>query len=202
MGTDDIGDGASYLSALKRSVSPQGAGAAPARALDSAAENQEGAEKRRSPRYRCQGSAQLRDVEGGASTWATFTDISLHGCYVEASATYRIGAALDMKIEVNGFRVETKGEVRVAYPNLGMGIFFTTMSDEDRERFRQLLRSLSQPSVILGGGIPSPAPKLSRAETLAPVRDPQAVVRAVVDFFEDRQILSREEFFRILKKNQ
>ncbi|MFZ0816836.1 MAG: PilZ domain-containing protein [Candidatus Sulfotelmatobacter sp.] len=204
MSVDDIGDGASYLSALKRSISPQAAGTAPARAIGSKspAENQAGPEKRRSPRYRCQGSAHLRDAESGVSTWATFTDISLHGCYVEASATYRIGTAIALKIDVNGFRVETRGEVRVAYPGLGMGIFFTTMSDEDRERLRELLKSLSQPSVILSGGIPTPAPKVSRADSLATIKDPRAVVQAMVNFFEDRQILSREEFFRILRKNQ
>jgi len=121
---------------------------------------------------------------------------------VETSATFRIGTLVALKIDVNGFRVESRGEVRVAYPNLGMGIFFTTMSDEDRERLRELLKSLSQPSVILGSGISSPAPKISRAEALATIKDPQAVVLGVVSFFEDRQVLSREEFFRILRKNQ
>jgi hypothetical protein len=203
MALDDIGDGASYLNALKRSGSPQAAGTAPARALNSkpSAKNQ-GPERRRSPRYRCQGSAHLRELESGASTWATFTDISLHGCYVETAATYRIGTAIALTIDVNGFRVESRGEVRVAYPNLGMGIFFTTMSDEDRERLRELLKSLSQPSVILSGGAPPRAPNVSRAESLTTVTHPQAVVQAIMDFFEDRQMLSQQEFFRILRKNQ
>ena len=203
MSGDDIGDGASYLSALKRTSAPQAAGTAPACALNSksSADNQE-PERRRSPRYRCQGSARLRDVESGVSTWATFTDISLHGCYVETAATYRIGAVIALKIEVNDLQVETRGEVRVAYPNLGMGIFFTTMSDKDRERLRELLKSLSQPSVILGGGAPTRTPTVSRAETMAPVKNPQVVVQALMDFFEDRQMLSREEFFRLLRKSQ
>ena len=64
-------------------------------------------------------------------------------------ATFRMGAKLRLTIEVNGFRVECNGEVKVVYPNLGMGIAFTTMSDSDRERLRELLRSLSRPSVIL-----------------------------------------------------
>lgn len=205
MSFDETSDGASYLSALKRSGSPQAAGTAPARALDpagSSLENRAGAEKRRSPRYRCEGSAQLRDVEGGVATWATFTDISLHGCYVEATATYPMGSVLALKIDVSGFKVETRGEVRVVYPNLGMGIFFTTMSDADRERLRELLRSLSQPSVILSGGVPPRAPVVSRADALAAVTNPKAAIQAMVDFFEDRQMLSREEFFRLLRKNQ
>jgi hypothetical protein len=204
MSFDETTAGASYLSALKQSSSPQGAGTAPVRALNpgSLVENQAGAEKRRSPRYRCQGSAHIREIDGGAATWATFTDISLHGCYVEAAATCRIGSILALEINVNGFRVETRGEVRVVYPNLGMGIFFTTMSDEHRERLRELLRSLSQPSVILGGAVPPSAPTVSRAGALAPVTNPKAAVQGLVDFFKDRQILSRDEFFRILRKSQ
>src|SRR5271156_2277041 len=204
--SDENSAGASYLAALKRS-SPQTAGAAAARAPISSAETRSGSavppqeanssERRRSPRYRCQGSAQLRDVRSGVATWATFTVISLHGCYVEAMSTFRVGSPLALTIEVNGFRVESKGEVRVAYPNLGMGIFFTTMSAEDRERLRDLLASLSRPSVILGpraSARPQPTPK---PEAFSSVSDPAAVVKALTDFFEERQMLSRDEFLRI-----
>jgi hypothetical protein len=194
---------ASYLSSLKQPAG-QGAGLAPERApvSDPSAEGRTGAEKRRSPRYRCQGSAQLRELETGVSTWAAFTDISLHGCYVEAACTYPMGSTLSLSIEVNGFRVETRGEVRVNYPNLGMGIFFTTMSDEDRERLRELLRSLSRPSVILGNGpLNRSASPLPGAPSTA-ITDPKAAMQAMVNFFADRQLLSREEFIRILKRSQ
>jgi hypothetical protein len=192
-----------YLFSLKNPISG-GSGLAPERApiRDAAADGRSGAEKRRSPRYRCQGSAQIRELESGVSTWAAFTDISLHGCYVEAACTYPMGSTLSLSIEVNGFRVETRGEVRVNYPNLGMGIFFTTMSDGDRERLRELLRSLSRPSVILGTG------NLNRSALPLPgspsttITDPKAAMQAILSFFADRQILSREEFTRILKRSQ
>jgi hypothetical protein len=202
--SDENSDGASYLSALKQLGSPQTAGAAPARSLniESPAESRTGAEKRRSPRYRCQGSAHLREVSSGVATWATFTDISLHGCYVEATTTYRVGAILSLTIEVNEFRVETSGEVRVAYPSLGMGIVFTVTSEEDRERLRELLRSLSRPSVILRAGPATRPPSILPVETLTPVTNARAAIQAVTNFFEDRQILTREEFFRILRKSQ
>jgi hypothetical protein len=207
--SDDTSDGASYLSALKRSGAPQAAGTAPAPtvASDPVPQNRSHAEKRRSPRYKCQGSAQLREINSGEAIWATFTDISLHGCYVEATSTYRIGSMLALKIDVNGFRVETRGEVRVAYPNLGMGIFFTTMSDEDRERLRELLRSLSRPPAILGSGGPSRISTVARSDasdaiTNPNISNPRAALHALVEFFEDRQMLSREEFRRILRKSQ
>jgi hypothetical protein len=108
---------------------------------------------------------------------------------------------LALTMEVNAFRVEARGEVRVTYPNLGMGIFFTTMADEERERLHELIRSLSRPSVITGHG----APRVSTASpsgALAPVTNPAAAVQAIANFFEDRQILSRDEFLRVLRKSQ
>ena len=72
---------------------------------------------------------RLREDGRDVRTWATFSDVSLHGCYVEAQATYPVGTILHMKLEANGVRVETKGNVRVSYPYLGMGIAFVDMSD-------------------------------------------------------------------------
>src|SRR5208282_928770 len=112
---DENDAGAAYLAALKQFTAPQAAGAASARALEvalSAETQRDGVplpaspDKRRSPRYRCQGSANIREVNSGVATWTTFTDISLHGCYLEATATYGVGAVLGMKLEANGFRIE------------------------------------------------------------------------------------------------
>jgi hypothetical protein len=218
--SDEENAGAAYLAALKKST-PQAAAAATARApiLPSASQNNGVAaagnaissvdEKRKSPRYRCQGSARLREIITGVSTWATFTDISLHGCYVEAMATFRMGAKLGLTMEVNGFRVDCNGEVRVVYPNLGMGISFTAMSDSDRECLRELLRSLSRPSVILGVRPETKAALILDADghslppaPATPITNPGAALRAVINFFDERHILSREEFFRILRKSQ
>jgi hypothetical protein len=159
-------------------------------------------EKRRSPRYRCQGSAHLRQVDSDVATWATFTDISLHGCYVEATATYPVGVVLNLKLEADGFRIEATGEVRLVYPNLGMGISFTRISDEDRERLRELVRSVSRPSVILQSQIAQPASSIPQADALPPVANPGAVLQAMMNFFEDRHMMGRDEFLRILRKSQ
>jgi hypothetical protein len=205
--SEDQSAGASYLAALKRSGP---AGAAPARAPEDHAGNlappaagPSPSEKRRSPRYRCQGSARLHEITSGVATWATFTDISMHGCYVEAMSTFHIGAELALTIEVNGHRVECRGSVRVVYPGLGMGISFTSIPGEYSERLRELLRSLSQPSVILGTrpGLDRASP-LPPPETTSAVTDPAAVLRAITLFFEERHMLGRDEFLRILRKSQ
>lgn len=200
--SDETSNGASYLSALKQSASSTGATAARAPIPAGPTENRPGAEKRRSPRYRCQGSTHLREISSGVATWATFTDISMHGCYVEATSTYRLGALLALTIQINNFRIETTGEVRVAYPGLGMGIVFHEMSGESRVRLRELLGSLSRPSVIVGSGTSAQNASVLPMDAMPPVSNARAAIQAMMSFFEGRQLLTREEFLRILRKSQ
>jgi hypothetical protein len=197
--------GASYLASLKKAIAPSGAAAAAARVPEGGA-GAEGSlksasgEKRRSPRYPCQGSAHLRETSTGVATWATFTDISLHGVYVEAMSTYHVGARLALTLEVNNFRVETRGEIRAIYPGLGMGVSFLPMSDENREQLGALVASLSQQSAILSRGLLKNQSMARDPDPTSP--DPRVVLQAITDYFEQRHILSRDEFLRILKKSQ
>jgi len=203
---EEPNDGIAYLMALRRSTGA----AAPApeessqeSATEPAAKQPsfQGAEKRRSPRYQCEGSVELREVNCEVHTWASFTDISLHGCYIEAQATYPVGTVLYLKLEIKGTRVETKGTVRVSYPYLGMGIAFTEMSSEDEAKLRELLGSLSRPSMIMGPGIASTLPARGVME-LPPITKPDAVLQGLVEFFRDRQMLMRDDFARIVRQTQ
>jgi hypothetical protein len=204
---DEEDAGAAYLAALKQSSPPRAAAAVPVVAQSPQArivgvKPTRTPEKRRSPRYRCQGSAHINEIGKAVAIWTTFADISLHGCYVEATTAYRVGVKLGLKLEANGFRVEAIGEVRVSYPHLGMGISFSQMSDEDRERLRELVRSISRPSVILGARVAAPAPSTLQPEGSQQIANPSAALQAMVTFFEDRHMMGREEFLRILRKGQ
>jgi hypothetical protein len=201
------GSRVSYLMALKQAAAPEqeraeGSAEAGTAVVPAAQQRDIIAEKRRSPRYKCQGSAEILQEGADLRTWAAFTDISLHGCYVEATATYPSGTPLQLKLSANRFLIQTKGIVRVTYPYLGMGIAFTDMAEEYRTRLRELLRSISQPSVILGSGNSPGASVLKRNDLPAPVANPGAALQAVIRFFEERQILSRDEFSRLLRKSQ
>jgi hypothetical protein len=131
-------------------------------------------------------------------TWATFKDISFHGCYVEATATYPVGTVLDLKLEANGFQVCSKGTVRVCYPFLGMGIALAEMADDDRARLKELLRTISRPAIVMS----APALASGPLESIPPIADPAAALRALVEFFEKHQTLPREEFLLVLRKSQ
>jgi hypothetical protein len=210
-------DGIPYLNALKRSVGSEVAAAgSPAREtnLEAQAGLREGAEKgmpqnsyqgdekRRSPRYKCEGSVEMRELDCDVKTWASFTDVSLHGCYVEAQATYPVGTILYLKLEGNGMKVEAKGNVRVNYPYFGMGIAFVELTAENEARLRELLGSISRPSVIMGPGIASSLPARGPIGVVPLISDAQAAIQALIAFFESRQMLMREDFLRILHQSQ
>jgi len=200
-----------YLLSLKQSIASQAAAPAPAKTeTASSAENlaslsaqSQGSEKRRSPRYKCEGSAEIREDGRDVRTWATFTDVSLHGCYLEAQATYPSGTVLHMKLEANGITVETKGNVRVSYPYLGMGIAFEAMSEESQARLRRLLATLSHPHVVMGPGIASSLPSIGTPlDSMPTITNPLGAIQSLIEFFESRQMLMREDFLRLLRKSQ
>jgi hypothetical protein len=208
----EIDDGVAYLRSLRQSITPVATTGTPARPLDSQAGSNlapaasgdqfKGSEKRRSPRFKCEGSAELREDGCDVRTWATFSDISLHGCYVEAQATYPTGTLLQMKLEANGVRVETAGNVRVSYPYLGMGIAFAEMSEENVSRLRGLLATISRSTVIVGPGLASSLPASGPLAEIAPVANPTAALQALTEFFESRQMLMRDDFLRIVRQSQ
>jgi hypothetical protein len=198
-------DNVTYLRALRQPASA--AAAAPARDPAATGVGEAGAgesqpftgpERRSSPRHKCEGSAEMREPGQDVRTWAAFKDISLHGCYVEATATYPVGTVLDLKLEANGFQVRSKGTVRVCYPFLGMGIALTEMADDDRAQLKQLLRTISRPALVMG------APLLATGllEPMPLIADPTAALRALVEFLEKHQTLPREDFVRVLRKSQ
>jgi hypothetical protein len=211
----EIDEGVAYLRALKRSGSSIAATAAatareitapghsaPDGAAADSTERFQGSEKRRSPRYQCEGSAEMREEGCDVRTWATFTDVSLHGCYVEAQATYPVGTVLHMKLETNGLRLEATGNVRVSYPYLGMGVAFVELSEANRAQLRQMLSQISRPSAIMGPGIASSLPASGPLDAVPAIADPAAAMQALTEFFESRQMLMREDFLRILRKSQ
>jgi hypothetical protein len=141
----------------------------------------------------------LQPSDSAISSWATFADISLHGCYVETPAPYRVGAMLSLTLDGNGFRVETTAEVRVAYPGLGMGLLFKRMSEADRGRLSELVKSISQAARILGTTGVQSAPM---SDALRAVANADAALQAIFSFFEDRQMMGREEFHKIVRQRR
>ena len=211
---EETNGGVAYLKALKQSDVPAEASAAGAeRARQASAESLgvsgedvngslPGREKRHSKRYKCEGSAELRPDNSDVRTWASFQDVSMHGCYVETQATYPVGTILGMKLEAGGVRVEARGEVRVNYPYLGMGIAFQEMSEENRAQLKTLLGTISRTTVVMGSRAASSLSGNDVTGAGVPIANAATALRALTDFFENRQMLMRDDFLKILRESQ
>ena len=199
-------EGVAYLLALKQSSQADAASApagnAEADSPDVGEGRFHGSNKRQAPRYKCEGSVEIRTEGCDVRTWATFTDISLYGCYIEAQATFPAGTVLNLKLEANGIRVETRGNVRVNYPYLGMGIAFVGMTEENVARLRQILASVSRGCVVMQTDIKSMVAGSEAASGMPVIADAQGLIRELMEFFEGREMLGREDFLRILHGRQ
>src|SRR6266446_1068390 len=111
-------------------------------------------ERRKSPRLRCSGSAEVRTEGSDVCRWGTVTDISQHGCYVEMNTTFPVGTKVNLVLKSFGIRIETPGEVRASYPSLGMGICFAEMQPVQQLHLKDLLTALAGRSAV-SSGIPA-----------------------------------------------
>ena len=154
-------DGSAYLAALRRGTSANSSAATASARITDAASSAVGnpsnfsrgvftiADKRRSPRYKCEASVEIREKGKDIRTWASCKDISMHGCYVETATAYPVGTLLTMKIDAQDTRIQVQAEVRVSYPHLGMGLAFTQMAEPDRTQLKEMLRTIASPSIIM-----------------------------------------------------
>ena len=156
--------GAQYLRRLKQDLEPPQGLPAPAATTAPAESPTPPSERRQSPRYKCEGSAEFRVEGSDVRTWGTFTDLSLGGCYVEMKATFPVGAMVDLALELNGVRAQVKGEVRISYPFLGIGIAFREVTPENQLRLEEMVYSLRP----FPATVPSPIP--SRSASTPPCR--------------------------------
>jgi hypothetical protein len=199
--------GADYLRTLKGLERQAAAPVAPTgsnRSTSSTESFKDNRERRRAIRYKCEGSAEFRVEGSDVRTWGNLKDVSLHGCYVEMSATFPVGSIVNMVLDVGGIRVKVKGEVRVTYPFLGMGIAFMEMSQEEHRQLQNLANSLSQSSSgsFLCGSEGATAHTAPSPEVSPVISNPAAVLNALFQFFQTKNLLSRQDFLELLRKSQ
>ena len=190
-------DGASYLRRLKAqpgvepSSTPASAGLTAVAPQNSFPEK----DRRRSPRFKCAGSAEFAAEDSNVRMWGTLTDISLRGCYVEMSTTFPVDTKVELVLEALGIRLRARGTVRISYPFLGMGILITEIEPDQKVLLEQLLSALAKTNNLSN---PEVTPQHS-ANDLFVGADPIAFLNELKRFFDSKAILSREEFFRIAK---
>jgi PilZ domain len=95
-------------------------------------------ERRRYPRIKARVPVEL--LCPGAAPMRTSTDeISLCGCYIETMFTMEVGTKVALVFSVNRENLRTKGVVVTKYPQVGNGIDFVELTEDDTRRLGELI---------------------------------------------------------------
>jgi hypothetical protein len=110
--------------------------------------------RRIAARFSCRGGAELRD-QSGNRLWGTVSDLSMTGCYVETFAPLAPGARVQLNITVENTELHAVADVKTSHPTMGMGLSFTEMSSEDRERLDHVVHQFASFPVMAADADPS-----------------------------------------------
>ena len=92
--------------------------------------------RRRFVRHKISFPLELRDERVNTPMRLNATDISGNGCYVETVMPLRVGTILKAEFWLDQERVMTSATVRTQDPGVGMGVEFTGLADETKNRFQ------------------------------------------------------------------
>lgn len=108
-------------------------------------------ERRRYPRIKAKVPVEL--LCAGAPPMRTTTDeISLCGCYIETMFTMEVGTKLELVLSISGASIHAQATVVTKYPQVGNGIDFVELADDDRRRLSEFITKHQQEQNTVGEG--------------------------------------------------
>lgn len=158
----------------------------------SASEPPDAAERRKNTRFTVSASAELFESQTSTRLNGRVSDVGMGGCYIDTVSPFPIGTSLLIKLVSGEHSVAAKAAVVYAQVGMGMGLVFTEISADHKERLSAWLRELN-------GETSEEHP--SQAETLEPSvscarAEPAGLVQALqelVSLLGNRGVLSESE---------
>jgi hypothetical protein len=108
--------------------------------------------RRSQQRFHCTGGVELRRHEGAAPVFGNLTDVSLTGCYVQTVSSLPAGTELLFMIRVRDIVVRGRAEVKASHHAVGVGLIFTDVNQDDREKLEFLIGTLAGSNELQHGG--------------------------------------------------
>jgi hypothetical protein len=99
--------------------------------------------RRRSIRYRCNGGVELRRTKSTTPIFASLSDISLEGCYVEASITLPTGSEVVFLLRARDVQIRGRAIVKISNHAVGMGLEFLHLAMEDQQKLGFLVGTVA-----------------------------------------------------------
>ncbi len=97
------------------------------------------ANRRKSSRHRLNCPVRIRERGVEAALTATVSDISLDGCYVETLQPFPMGTQLELTLNPPQGEIEASGSVCSVHLRTGMGVSFSAVDEESRQRLARLV---------------------------------------------------------------
>jgi len=98
--------------------------------------------RRKFARHRISFPVELRDERVNTPMRVNATDISGNGCYIETIMPLPVATALRVDLWIEQERLSPSAVVRTRDPGVGMGIEFTGMPEDSKQRFQAHLEKL------------------------------------------------------------
>jgi hypothetical protein len=105
------------------------------------------ADHRKYSRFKCQNSVELHTQEG-ASFWASTSDLSVGGCFIEMTIPLPKGTKLKIGMWIGETKLWAECEVAYSSPGFGTGMKFSRIAEPDLERIRQFLATLPREAAL------------------------------------------------------
>lgn len=100
-------------------------------------------ERRRATRYPLIAAVQIVELRSRASISARTSDLSLVGCYLDTLNSLPPGTDVRLQIVYDGETFTTLGTVAHSMSNIGMGIKFRAMRQDQQEILQRWIDQLS-----------------------------------------------------------
>ena len=100
-------------------------------------------ERRRAPRYPFIAEAEVAESVSGTKLSARTSDMSISGCFLDMLNPSPIGTEIRVRISHASATFTALGRVVFVFPNMGMGVVFTSVEDNQLAVLQEWLTKLS-----------------------------------------------------------
>jgi hypothetical protein len=100
-------------------------------------------ERRRAPRYPFIAEAEVTEIATDTKLNAKTSDLSIGGCFLDMLNPSPEGTEIQVRISHASTTFTARGRVVFVFPNMGMGVVFTSVEDNPLAILQKWLSELS-----------------------------------------------------------
>ena len=100
-------------------------------------------ERRRSPRYQFVADTEIAEITSNKRLGARSSDLSMGGCFLDMLNPSPEGTEIQVTVHHSSAPFTARGRVVFVFPNVGMGVVFTNVEEDQLAVLRKWLAEFS-----------------------------------------------------------